>query len=120
MPTGTNTGLANARNNVTTCGFFLWLFQIRMPIVEMTNLFQRAIGEVTDVVEKKCTHSMIRNGDSLTLRPKGLLVVFAPVLNMVWSTIRNAGCGMWDRCSAMNVHKGRYRQFHQFGVEVLV
>ncbi|GAM55959.1 histidyl-tRNA synthetase [Vibrio ishigakensis] len=45
--------------------------EVRMPIVEMTNLFSRAIGEVTDVVEKEMYTFEDRNGDSLTLRPEG-------------------------------------------------
>ena len=45
--------------------------EMRMPIVEMTNLFQRAIGEVTDVVEKEMYTFEDRNGESLTLRPEG-------------------------------------------------
>ena len=45
--------------------------EMRMPIVEMTHLFQRAIGEVTDVVEKEMYTFADRNGDSLTLRPEG-------------------------------------------------
>ena len=44
--------------------------EVRMPIVEMTHLFQRAIGEVTDVVEKEMYTFEDRNGDSLTLRPE--------------------------------------------------
>ncbi|MDF4536419.1 ATP phosphoribosyltransferase regulatory subunit, partial [Vibrio parahaemolyticus] len=45
--------------------------EVRMPIVEMTHLFSRAIGEVTDVVEKEMYTFEDRNGDSLTLRPEG-------------------------------------------------
>lgn len=45
--------------------------QIRMPIVEFTELFQRSIGEVTDIVEKEMYTFADRNGDSLTLRPEG-------------------------------------------------
>src|SRR5450830_993328 len=45
--------------------------QIRMPIVEFTELFKRSIGEVTDIVEKEMYTFEDRNGDSLTLRPEG-------------------------------------------------
>ncbi len=45
--------------------------EIRMPIVEQTELFKRSIGEVTDIVEKEMYTFADRNGDSLTLRPEG-------------------------------------------------
>lgn len=45
--------------------------EIRMPIVEQTDLFKRSIGEVTDIVEKEMYTFEDRNGDSLTLRPEG-------------------------------------------------
>ena len=45
--------------------------QIRMPVVEFTELFRRSIGEVTDIVEKEMYTFADRNGDSLTLRPEG-------------------------------------------------
>src|SRR5574344_1701264 len=45
--------------------------QIRMPVVEFTDLFKRSIGEVTDIVEKEMYTFADRNGDSLTLRPEG-------------------------------------------------
>ena len=45
--------------------------EIRMPIVEQTDLFKRSIGEVTDIVEKEMYTFDDRNGDSLTLRPEG-------------------------------------------------
>ncbi len=93
--------------------------EIRTPIVEMTGLFKRAIGEVTDIVEKEMYTFEDRNGDSLTLRPEGTA-----------STVRagnehgllyNQEQRLWYM-GPMFRHerpqKGRYRQFHQFGVEV--
>ncbi|QSX36145.1 histidine--tRNA ligase [Shewanella sedimentimangrovi] len=93
--------------------------EIRTPIVESTDLFKRSIGEVTDIVEKEMYTFEDRNGDSLTLRPEGTA-----------STVRagnehgllyNQEQRLWYM-GPMFRHerpqKGRYRQFHQFGVEV--
>src|SRR3569623_860609 len=92
--------------------------EIRLPLIEITELFKRTIGDVTDIVEKEMYTFVDRNGDSLSLRPEG-----------------TAGCGragseqglrhnqvqrLWY-AGAMFRHerpqKGRYRQFHQIGVE---
>ncbi len=54
--------------------------QIRMPIVEFTDLFKRSIGEVTDIVEKEMYTFADRNGDSLTLRPEGTAACVRAVL----------------------------------------
>ena len=93
--------------------------QIRMPIVEFTELFKRSIGEVTDIVEKEMYTFADRNGDSLTLRPEG-------TASCVRAVLENglAGSGqvqkLWYQ-GPMFRHerpqKGRYRQFHQIGVE---
>jgi len=93
--------------------------EIRMPIVESTNLFKRAIGEVTDVVEKEMYTFDDRNGDSLTLRPEGTAsTVRAGIQN---GLLYNQERRMWY-IGPMFRHerpqKGRYRQFHQFGVEI--
>jgi len=93
--------------------------EIRMPIVEMTNLFKRSIGEVTDIVEKEMYTFDDRNGDSLTLRPEGTAsCVRACIEN---SLIYNQQQRLWYH-GPMFRHerpqKGRYRQFFQFGVEV--
>ncbi|GIC76405.1 histidine--tRNA ligase [Moritella sp. F3] len=93
--------------------------EIRMPIVESTHLFKRAIGEVTDVVEKEMYTFDDRNGDSLTLRPEGTAsTVRAGIQN---GLLYNQERRMWY-IGPMFRHerpqKGRYRQFHQFGVEI--
>ncbi|OAN14294.1 histidine--tRNA ligase [Photobacterium jeanii] len=93
--------------------------EIRMPIVEPTHLFKRAIGEVTDVVEKEMYTFDDRNGDSLTLRPEGTAgCVRAGIQN---GLLYNQEQRLWYT-GPMFRHerpqKGRYRQFHQFGVEV--
>jgi histidyl-tRNA synthetase len=92
--------------------------QIRMPIVEMTELFKRSIGEVTDIVEKEMYTFEDRNGDSLTLRPEGTAgCVRAAMEN---GLLHNQTQRLWYQ-GPMFRHerpqKGRYRQFHQIGVE---
>ncbi|MET0066284.1 MAG: histidine--tRNA ligase [Candidatus Thiodiazotropha sp.] len=92
--------------------------EIRMPIVEMTELFKRSIGEVTDIVEKEMYTFEDRNGDSLTLRPEGTAgCVRAGLEN---GLIFNQTQRLWYQ-GPMFRHerpqKGRYRQFHQIGVE---
>ena len=93
--------------------------EMRMPIVEMTNLFQRAIGEVTDVVEKEMYTFDDRNGDSLTLRPEGTAGCVRACIEH--GLVYNQERRVWY-IGPMFRHerpqKGRYRQFHQFGVEV--
>ena len=93
--------------------------EIRMPIVEKTELFKRSIGEVTDIVEKEMYTFEDRNGDLLTLRPEGTAgCVRAGIEN---GLLHNQMQRLWYR-GPMFRHerpqKGRYRQFHQIGVEV--
>lgn len=93
--------------------------EIRMPIVEHTGLFARSIGEVTDIVEKEMYTFDDRNGDSLTLRPEGTAGCVRACLQH--GIIHNQQRRLWYT-GPMFRHerpqKGRYRQFHQFGVEV--
>ncbi|MFO7530610.1 MAG: histidine--tRNA ligase [Marinobacter sp.] len=92
--------------------------EIRMPIVEQTDLFKRSIGEVTDIVEKEMYTFEDRNGDSLTLRPEGTAgcVRAAEEHGLLFNQTRR----LWYT-GPMFRHerpqKGRYRQFHQIGVE---
>jgi histidyl-tRNA synthetase len=92
--------------------------EIRMPIVESTELFKRSIGEVTDIVEKEMYTFEDRNGDSLTLRPEG--TASAVRAGNQHGLIYNQQQRLWY-LGPMFRHerpqKGRYRQFHQFGVE---
>lgn len=93
--------------------------EIRLPVVEQTPLFKRAIGEVTDVVEKEMYTFEDRNGDSLTLRPEGTAgCVRADIEH---GLLYNQEQRLWY-IGPMFRHerpqKGRYRQFHQIGVEV--
>ncbi|XPE23335.1 histidine--tRNA ligase [Shigella sonnei] len=92
--------------------------EIRLPIVEQTPLFKRAIGEVTDVVEKEMYTFEDCNGDSLTLRLKGRRAVYAPASSMVFCTIRIASWYIGPMFRHERPQKGRYRQFHQLGCEV--
>jgi histidyl-tRNA synthetase len=94
---------------------------IRMPLVEPTPLFSRAIGEVTDIVEKEMysfTDSL--NGDSLTLRPEGTASCVRAVLqnNLLYDGPKKLWY-MGPMFRHERPQKGRYRQFHQVGVEAL-
>ncbi|MGL5298900.1 MAG: ATP phosphoribosyltransferase regulatory subunit, partial [Plesiomonas sp.] len=88
--------------------------EIRMPLVEMTPLFCRAIGEVTDVVEKEMYTFEDRNGDSLTLRPEGTASCVRAGIEH--GLLYNQEQRLWY-IGPMFRHerpqKGRYRQFHQ-------
>ncbi len=92
--------------------------EIRMPIVESTELFKRSIGEVTDIVEKEMYTFEDRNGDSLTLRPEGTAGCVRAALEH--GLLHNQTQRLWYQ-GPMFRHerpqKGRYRQFHQIGVE---
>ena len=94
---------------------------IRMPIVEDTKLFVRSIGEATDIVEKEMyTFIDSLNNDSLTLRPEGTAGTLRAVAEH--NLLYNATQKLWYM-GPMFRHerpqKGRYRQFHQLGVEAL-
>jgi len=92
--------------------------EIRLPIVEKTELFKRSIGEVTDIVEKEMYTFDDRNGDSLTLRPEGTAGCLRACLEH--GLLHNQVHRLWY-FGPMYRHerpqKGRYRQFFQFGVE---
>jgi histidyl-tRNA synthetase len=92
--------------------------EIRMPMLEKTELFCRSIGEVTDIVEKEMYTFEDRNGDSLTLRPEGTASCVRACLEH--SLLRGQSQRLWYS-GPMFRHerpqRGRYRQFHQFGVE---
>ncbi len=95
--------------------------EIRTPILEQTSLFKRAIGEVTDIVEKEMyTFIDELNGESLTLRPEGTASCVRAVIEH--NLLFDGGKRLWYQ-GPMFRHerpqKGRYRQFHQVGVEAL-
>ncbi|CAI8845675.1 histidine--tRNA ligase [Methylocaldum szegediense] len=93
--------------------------EIRLPLLEKTELFKRSIGEVTDIVEKEMYTFEDRNGDSLTLRPEGTAGCLRACMEhgLLYNRINR----LWYS-GPMFRHerpqKGRYRQFHQVGVEV--
>jgi histidyl-tRNA synthetase len=94
---------------------------VRMPLVEPTPLFARAIGAVTDIVEKEMysfTDSL--NGEQLTLRPEGTASCVRAVLqhNLLYDSPRKLWY-MGPMFRHERPQKGRYRQFHQVGVEAL-
>ena len=92
--------------------------EIRLPLLEKTELFKRSIGEVTDIVEKEMYTFDDRNGDSLTLRPEGTASCVRAC--MEHGLLHNQVQRLWY-AGPMFRHerpqKGRYRQFHQLGVE---
>ena len=95
--------------------------EMRTPILEQTGLFKRAIGEVTDIVEKEMyTFVDELNGESLTLRPEGTASCVRAVVEH--NLLYDGGKRLWY-AGPMFRHerpqKGRYRQFHQVGIESL-
>ena len=95
--------------------------ELRTPILEQTGLFKRAIGEVTDIVEKEMyTFVDELNGESLTLRPEGTASAVRAAIQH--NLLYDGGKRLWY-AGPMFRHerpqKGRYRQFHQVGVEAL-
>lgn len=92
--------------------------EIRLPILEKTELFRRSIGEVTDIVEKEMYTFDDRNGDSLTLRPEGTAGCLRACIEH--GLLHNQVLRLWY-LGPMFRHerpqKGRYRQFYQLGVE---
>lgn len=95
--------------------------EIRTPIFEMTELFQRGVGETTDIVEKEMYTFLDRGGRSMTLRPEG-------TAGVVRSYVENKLYGEPDIAKLYYIgpmfryeraQAGRYRQFHQFGVEAI-
>ncbi|MBK8816204.1 MAG: histidine--tRNA ligase [Methylococcaceae bacterium] len=102
------------RNVLSSYGYS----EIRMPIVEKTELFKRSIGEVTDIVEKEMYTFEDRNGDSLTLRPEGTAGCLRACLEH--GLLNQQAHRLWYY-GPMYRHerpqKGRYRQFVQLGVE---
>jgi histidyl-tRNA synthetase len=95
--------------------------EMRTPILEHTGLFKRAIGEVTDIVEKEMyTFVDALNGESMTLRPEGTASCVRAAIEH--NLLFDGGKRLWYS-GPMFRHerpqKGRYRQFHQVGVEAL-
>lgn len=92
--------------------------QVRLPLLERSELFKRAVGEVTDIVEKEMYSFEDRSGDNVSLRPEGTAgCVRAGIEN---GLLHNQTQKLWYGGPMFRYErpqKGRYRQFHQFGVE---
>ena len=92
--------------------------EIRLPIVEQTNLFKRSIGEVTDIVEKEMYTFLDRNDESPTLRPEGTAGCVRAALQH--GLLHNQVQRLWYQGPMFRYEKpqkGRNRQFYQVGVE---
>lgn len=92
--------------------------EIRLPVLERTELFERSIGEVTDIVEKEMYTFEDRNGDRLSLRPEGTAgCVRAGIENGLLFNQQQRLWYLGPMFRHERPQKGRYRQFHQIGVE---
>ncbi len=104
------------RNIVQSYGFD----EIRLPLLEQTDLFRRSIGDATDIVEKEMYTFLDRNEESLTLRPEATAgIVRAGITN---GLLHNQRQKLWTTGPMFRYEKpqkGRYRQFYQFDVEAL-
>lgn len=92
--------------------------EIRFPIMEQTDLFKRSIGEVTDIVEKEMYTFEDRNGESVTLRPEGTASCVRACEEH--GLLYNQTQRLWYMGPMFRYErpqKGRYRQFHQVGIE---
>ncbi len=92
--------------------------EIRLPLLEKTELFARSIGEVTDIVEKEMYTFADRNDESLTLRPEGTAGCVRACIEH--GLLHNQVQRLWYRGAMFRYErpqKGRYRQFHQVGLE---
>ncbi|HBO84219.1 MAG: histidine--tRNA ligase [Deltaproteobacteria bacterium GWC2_42_11] len=94
--------------------------EIRVPVMEKTELFAKGIGDTTDIVEKEMYTFSDRNNESVTLRPEGTASV---VRAYIEHRLCNMPCAKLYYIGPMfryeRPQKGRYRQFHQIGAEVL-
>lgn len=94
--------------------------EIKLPVVEKTELFMRSIGETTDIVEKEMYSFADRHGDGLTLRPEGTAsVVRAYIEHKLYTKPVNKLYYYGPMFRYERPQKGRYRQFYQIGAEVM-
>ena len=95
--------------------------EIRVPVFEYTELFQRGVGETTDVVQKEMYTFEDKGGRSITLRPEGTAgTIRAYIENGLFNT--PSPTKLWYNMAMYryeNVQKGRLREFHQFGTELI-
>ena len=105
-----------ARDTFTEYGYR----EIRVPLLERTELFKRSIGELTDIVEKEMYTFDDRGGESLTLRPEATAgIVRASITNGLLHNQRQKVWCLGPMFRYERPQKGRYRQFHQIDVEAL-
>lgn len=93
--------------------------EIRIPVFEHTELFSRSVGETTDIVRKEMYTFPDKGGRSITLRPEGTAGVVRSYIESGMSSLPQP-VKLYYNLTAYryeNVQKGRYREFHQFGVE---
>jgi histidyl-tRNA synthetase len=94
--------------------------EIRLPILEQTEVFARAIGEATDIVEKEMYTFRDRNDESVTMRPEATAgMVRAGITNGLFHNQRQKLWTLGPMFRYEKPQKGRYRQFHQFDVEAM-
>jgi len=94
--------------------------EIRLPIMERTELFKRSIGEETDIVEKEMYTFLDRNDESITLRPEATASMVRA--GITHGLLHNKQQKMWTMGPMFRYEKpqkGRYRQFHQFNIEAM-
>ncbi len=106
---------SNIRKTLSSYGYG----EVRNPIIESTALFKRGVGEATDIVEKEMFTFTNRDGELITLRPEGTAGCVRSAVEHGW--IYNNEQRMWYMGPMFRYErpqKGRYRQFHQCGVEV--
>ncbi|MEQ1876416.1 MAG: ATP phosphoribosyltransferase regulatory subunit [Bdellovibrionia bacterium] len=94
--------------------------EVRTPILESTQLFKRGVGETTDIVEKEMYTFTDRDGDSVSLRPEGTASIVRAALENNWLNISPVVkiYYMGPMFRRERPQKGRYRQHHQFGLEI--
>lgn len=93
--------------------------EIRLPVFEHTELFQRSVGDTTDIVQKEMYTFLDKGGRSITLRPEGTAGVVRSYIENGMASLAQP-VKLYYNITAYryeNVQKGRYREFHQFGVE---
>jgi histidyl-tRNA synthetase len=96
--------------------------EIRTPLFERTELFERGVGEATDIVQKEMYTFTSRSGESVTLRPEGTAAVVRAYLELNLRAERPSPLKLWYLGPMFRYErpqKGRQRQFHQVGVEIL-
>ncbi len=108
-------GLESVVRSVLNCYGYR---EIRIPVLERTELFRRSIGEVTDIVEKEMYTFADRNGESMTLRPEGTAGCVRACIEH--GLLHNQTARLWYGGPMFRYErpqKGRYRQFYQIGAE---